>query len=111
MSRFICDICGEDIAVHEGVLTWTRDDNTLSNFRLTHKNTADKNCRPENNRCKELYTLTTVPGFLEFIQYLLERWENGFKLNDAHLLKKVMEQLCLHIHEKVIMLVEDDTDG
>lgn len=109
MSRFICDICAGEIALHDGILTWSRDDNTLSNFKLTHKNSTGNNCRPgENNRFKDLYTLTMISGYLEFIKYLIERWENGFTLKDGDSLEKVLQQLNLHMHEKVIMLTEED---
>lgn len=109
MSRFVCDSCGEEIALHEGILTWNRDDETLSNFKLTHKKSAGKGCQPEeNNRFKDLYTLTMINGYLEFVKYLIDRWENGFTLKDAESLEVVLQQLNLHMHEKVIMLAEDD---
>ncbi len=109
MSRFVCDVCGEEVAVHEGILTWTRDNATLSNFKLTHKKDTRHGCQPEsNNRFKDLYTLTMINGYLEFIKYLIDRWENGFSLKDAESLEKVFEQLNLHMHEKVILLTEDD---
>ncbi|TYO97988.1 hypothetical protein [Desulfallas thermosapovorans] len=109
MSRFVCDICGEEVAVHEGILTWARDDETLSNFTLTHKNSPERNCQPaNNNRFKDLYTLTMIHGYLEFIAYLVDRWESGFFLRDAESLKKVLEQLNLHMHEKIILLTEEE---
>ncbi|KAF1085590.1 hypothetical protein SPSYN_01733 [Sporotomaculum syntrophicum] len=109
MSRFVCDVCGEEIDVHEGILTWTRDEATLANFTLTHKNSTEHICQPaENNRFKDLYTLTMVNGYIEFIDYLVARWENGFYLKDAKSLNKVLEQLNLHMHEKVILLVEEN---
>jgi len=109
MSRFICEVCGEELYVHEGILTWTRDDKTLSNFMLTHKKGPEHNCQPEaNNRYKDLYTLTMINGYMEFIRYLIERWESGFYLKDAYSLEKVLEQFNLHMHEKLIMLTEDD---
>ncbi len=109
MSKFLCDECGEEMAIHEGILTWVRDDNTLSNFKLTHKKETGKNCQPEqNNRFKDLYTLTVISGYMEFIKYLIERWENGFNLQDSGSLEKVLEQLNMHIHEKVILLTEDE---
>ncbi|MBF7082231.1 hypothetical protein IT084_04480 [Desulfallas sp. Bu1-1] len=109
MSRFVCDVCGEEVAVHEGILTWTRDNNTLSNFTLSHKNTPERKCQPEsNNRFKDLYTLTMINGYMEFIKYLIERWENGFKLKDKESLEKVLEQLNLHMHEKLILLTEEE---
>ncbi|MEW5952792.1 MAG: hypothetical protein AB1815_03405 [Bacillota bacterium] len=108
MSRFVCDTCGEEISLHEGVLTWTRRYNQLSNFKLTHMNTPERQCRPENNRCKELYALAMVHEYIGFTQYLLERWENGFVLTDPESLERVMEQLNLHMHEKVIMLSESE---
>lgn len=109
MSRFICDICGEEITVYEGILTWARDEETLSNFTLTHKNNSEKKCQPvNNNRFKDLYTLTMIQGYMEFINYLVDRWESGFYLRDVTSLKKVLGQLHLHMHEKVILLTEDD---
>jgi hypothetical protein len=109
MSRFVCDICGEEVIVCEGILTWARDDETLSNFTLTHKNSSGHICQPlNNNRFKDLYTLTMINGYMEFIDYLVDRWENGFYLRDTDSLKKVLGQLNLHMHEKVILLAEDD---
>jgi len=109
MSRFICDVCGEELFVHEGILTWTRDNETLSNFTLSHKNSPENRCQPEeNNRFKDLYTLTMITGYLDFIKYLIERWENGFLLKDADSLQRVLQQLNMHMHEKVIMLTEEE---
>ena len=111
MSRFVCDICGQDVALHEGILTWARDDETLANFKLSHRKETGLGCQPvENNRHKDLYTLAVVSGYMEFIKYLIERWENGFILKDANLLERVLEQLNMHIHEKVILLTEDADD-
>jgi len=110
MSIFVCDVCGEEIALHEGILTWSRSNSTLTNFKLTHKNDdTGRVCRPEeNNRFKDLYTLTLLSGYLEFTNYLFERWENGFTLKDAEMLESVMQQLNLHMHEKLILLAEDE---
>ncbi|SFR13322.1 hypothetical protein [Desulfoscipio geothermicus] len=109
MSRFVCDVCGKEIAVHEGILTWARDEETLSNFMLTHQNSPERKCQPkENNRYKDLYTLTMINGYMEFINYLVDRWESGFYLKDVESLKKVLEQLNLHMHEKLILLTEDE---
>jgi hypothetical protein len=49
-----------------------------------------------------------INGYMEFIDYLVDRWENGFYLKDTESLKKVLGQLNLHMHEKVILLAEDD---
>ncbi|MCL2337683.1 MAG: hypothetical protein FWC60_09710 [Firmicutes bacterium] len=111
MSIFICDVCGGEIALHEGILTWSRTNDTLSNFKLTHKNEAGGGyvCRPEeNNRFQDLYTLALLSGYLAFTKYLLERWENGFILKDAEMLEKVMQQLNMHMHEKLLLLTEDE---
>lgn len=109
MSSFICDVCGEEMTVNDGILTWTRDENTLSGFSLSHKLTPEHNCQPQsNNRYKDLYTLAMINGYMEFIAYLLERWENGFSLKDADSLERVLEQLNNHMHEKMIMLTDDD---
>jgi len=111
MSIFVCDVCGEEIALLEGILTWSRNNSTLSNFKLTHKNDGNtgRDCRPEaNNRFKDLYTLTMLNGYLEFTKYLFERWENGFTLKDAEMLEVVLQQLNLHMHEKLILLTEDE---
>ena len=108
MARFICETCGEDILLHEGVLSWTRRYNQLSNFALTHMDSPGRQCRPPNNRCKELYTLAMIHGYIEFTKYLLERWENGFVLTDPESLERVMEQLNIHMHDKVTMLSETE---
>ncbi|GBF32949.1 hypothetical protein DCCM_2046 [Desulfocucumis palustris] len=107
MSRFICDTCGREVLPVDGIVSWTREDKRLGNFKLTHKDTPGNKCQPENNRYRELYTLTLAHGYLEFISYLLERWEDNLVLDDPQTLRKVMGQLNLHIHEKLIMLMED----
>lgn len=107
MARFICDTCGEEVQIVDGVVSWTREEKTLKNFRLTHKEEVKSGCRPDNNRYRELYTLTLASGFMEFVQYLLERWQDGLVLGDPETLGKVMRQLSLHMHEKLLMLVEE----
>ena len=107
MGKFVCDICGKEIHTMDGILSWTREEKTLGNFKLTHKNSGDKGCQPENNRHRELYTLTLASGFMELVSYLLERWEDGFVLTDPRTLNNVMRQLNLHMHEKLLMLVEE----
>lgn len=104
MARFVCDTCGQEVHVMDGVVSWTREEGKLGNFKLTHKNGI---CQPENNRHRELYTLTLASGFMEFISYLLERWEDGFVLTDPSSLRSVMRQLNVHMHEKLLMLVEE----
>ncbi len=107
MAKFICDTCGEEVQIIDGIVSWTREEKILKNFKLTHKNEARSGCQPENNRYRELYTLTLASGFMEFVQYLLERWEDGLVLGDPDTLQKVMRQLSLHMHEKLLMLVEE----
>ena len=108
MSHFICDTCKKEILPVDGILSWTREEQQLGNFRLTHKDTLGTSCQPrENNRYRELYTLTLATGFMEFVSYLLERWEDGFTLTDPKSLRNVMRQLNLHIHEKLLLMVED----
>ncbi|OAT81255.1 hypothetical protein [Desulfotomaculum copahuensis] len=104
MAKFICDTCGREVQVIDGIVSWTREGNTLKNFKLTHK--GDQ-CQPANNRYRELYTITLASGFMEFVQYLLERWEDGLELGDPQTLRKVTRQLNLHMHEKLLMLVEE----
>ncbi|KJR99347.1 MAG: hypothetical protein VR68_09550 [Peptococcaceae bacterium BRH_c4a] len=108
MATFTCDTCGKEIHAVDGILSWTREDHRLGNFKLTHKDTLGTGCQPEgNNRYRELYTLTLATGFMEFISYLLERWEDGFLLTEPQTLRNVMRQLNLHIHEKLLLMVED----
>lgn len=108
MGNFTCDTCGKDIQTVDGILSWTREDRRLGNFKLTHKDSLGTSCQPmNNNRYRELYTLTLPTGFMEFISYLLERWEDGFTLTDPKSLRNVMRQLNLHIHEKLLLMVED----
>lgn len=108
MSNFICDTCKKEILPVDGILSWTREDHQLGNFKLTHKNSVGTSCEPaDSNRYRELYTLTLATGFMEFISYLLERWEDGFTLTNPKSLRNVMRQLNLHIHEKLLVMVED----
>lgn len=107
MARFICDTCGQEVQVVDGIVSWTRENKLLSNFKLTHKEALGTGCQPVNNRHRELYTLTLASGFMEFVQYLLERWEDGFSLEDPNTLRDVMRQLNMHMHEKLLMLVEE----
>ena len=107
MGNFVCDTCGKEIQTVDGILSWTREDNRLGNFKMTHKDTLGTGCQPPNNRYRELYTLTLATGFIEFVSYLLERWEDGFTLTEPKTLRNVMRQLNLHIHEKLLMMVED----
>lgn len=107
MTRFTCDTCAREVRIIDGIVSWTREEKTLKNFKLTHKKGIKEECQPENNRYRELYTLTLASGFMEFVQYLLERWEDGLLLGDPDTLRGVMQQLTLHMHEKLLMLVED----
>lgn len=107
MAKFICDTCGKELQVIDGIVSWTRDDRVLSNFKLTHKKSLGTGCQPANNRYRELYTLTLTSGFIEFVQYLLERWADGLILGDPQTLRNVMRQLNLHMHEKLLMLIEE----
>jgi hypothetical protein len=107
LSKFTCDTCGKDVLPVDGIVSWTRDDKKLGNFKLTHKDTLESKCQPDNNRYRELYTLTLANGYLEFISYLLERWEDNFVLEDPLLLRRLMGQLNLHIHEKLLLLMEE----
>ncbi len=107
MVGFTCDTCGKEIQTIDGILSWTREDHRLGNFKLTHKESLGTGCQPANNRYRELYTLTLPTGFMEFILYLLERWEDGFTLTDPKSLRNVMRQLNLHIHEKLLLMVEE----
>jgi len=108
VNNFFCDTCKKEIQTVDGILSWTREDHQLGNFKLTHKDSAETGCQPaSNNRYRELYTLTLATGFIEFISYLLERWEDGFTLTDPKSLRNVMRQLNLHIHEKLLIMVED----
>lgn len=108
MANFTCDTCGKEIYAIDGILSWTRENHHLGNFKLTHKESLGTDCQPkENNRYRELYTLTLATGFMEFISYLLERWEDGFTLTEPQTLRNVMRQLNLHIHEKLLMMIED----
>jgi hypothetical protein len=107
LAKFICDTCGKEVQVIDGVVSWTREEKELRNFKLTHKENLGTGCQPDNNRYRELYTLTLASGFMEFVQYLLERWADGLVLRDPETLRNVMRQLNLHMHEKLLMLVEE----
>lgn len=108
MGTFTCDTCGKELHAVDGILSWTREEHRLGNFRLTHKDSLGTDCQPKyNNRYRELYTLTLPTGFMEFISYLMERWEDGFTLTEPKSLRNVMRQLNLHIHEKLLVMVED----
>lgn len=107
MAKFICETCGQEVLAVDGIVSWTREDKKLGNFKLTHKSSIGTNCQPENNRYRELYTLTLASGYIEFISYLLERWEDDFVLTDPNSLNNVMRQLNLHMHEKLLMMVEE----
>ena len=108
MGNFTCDGCGKTIQTIDGILSWTREDNLLGNFKITHKDSLGTGCQPvENNRCRELYTLALPTGFMEFVSYLLERWEDQFVLVEPKTLRNVMRQLSFHIHEKLLLMVED----
>lgn len=104
MAKFLCDSCGQEVQIIDGIVSWTREEKALRNFKLTHKGAP---CQPDNNRYRELYTLTLASGFMEFVQYLLERWADGLILSDPQTLRSVMRQLNLHMHEKLLMLVEE----
>lgn len=107
MSKFTCDSCGEEVQIIDGIVSWTCRDKVLKNFKLTHKNEAGYGCEPANNRYRELYTLTQPGGLMEFVQCLLEQWEGGAVLGDSDTLHGVIIQLSQHIHEELLMLVED----
>ncbi len=109
MSNFICDTCGEEVLPIDGIVSWTKENKTMSNFKLTHKNPVGQKigCQPDNNRYRELYTLTLAHGYLDFVLYLLGNWENNFLLSGDAGLRKVMTQLNFHIHEKLLMLIEE----
>ncbi len=109
MADFICDVCGQRVVSLDGIVSWNKENKTFSNFKLTHKNKvgAETGCQPEgNNRCRELYTLTLANGYLDFILYLIQNWENGYSL-EGESLRKLIAQLNLHIHEKLLLMIED----
>ncbi len=109
MSDFICDNCGKKVFPLDGIVSWNKENKTFTNFKLTHKNKpgVENGCQPEdNNRYRELYTLTLANGYLDFILYLIQNWENGYFL-EGESLRKLIAQLNLHIHEKLLLMIED----
>lgn len=111
MSNFICDTCGKEVFPLDGIVSWKKENENkvLSDFTLTHKKRigAEDDCQPhDNNRYRELYTLTLASGYFDFVLYLVQNWENGWSLKGDSL-KKVVAQLNLHLHEKLLMMMED----
>ncbi|MCL6448507.1 MAG: hypothetical protein K6U04_10215 [Armatimonadetes bacterium] len=108
MDCFICDTCGQDVKVYEGVLSWLNKDGELSNFRVTHRDDVDVQRKCEvrsNNERQDLYKVSSFTGYLEFVQDLLSWWTKGFRIKDFKRLKEIMGTLSLYINEKLSTLI------
>ncbi|MGB9802866.1 MAG: hypothetical protein ACPLRU_01350 [Desulfofundulus sp.] len=105
MSSFICDSCGQEVSLYDGVLSWYRKGRELGNFTITHR--PGKHCsgRPENNVYRDLFRVASVKGYLAFVQYLIARWSEGCVLNDFSSLKKAIAQINSHIDEGIASLL------
>ncbi|MEW6424958.1 MAG: hypothetical protein AB1523_09490 [Bacillota bacterium] len=106
MECFICDTCGRDVNIYEGVLSWRRDAGELSNFRLTHRDGVQGSCEVRsNNERQDLYKVASFSGYLAFVQDLLSWWTKGFIVRDFERLKEIMKNLSVYINEKLTALV------
>ncbi len=106
MECFICDTCGQDVKIYEGVLSWLREEGKISNFLITHRNGGQRNCEVSgNNERQDLYKLTSFNGYLAFVQDLLSWWIRGFSIKDFERLKDIMNNLSIYINERLTALV------
>ncbi|HHW44569.1 MAG: hypothetical protein IMW93_00990 [Thermoanaerobacteraceae bacterium] len=105
MGSFICDSCGREVNIYEGILSWRREGRELSNFAITHHSGADCPGQPSNNTCRDLFRVASVKGYLAFVQYLITRWGEGCTITDFDSLKRVLAQINAHIHEGMVNLL------
>lgn len=106
MEYFTCATCGENVKIYEGVLSWSKENGELSNFCVTHRDGAQRNCEIiRNNNRQELYKVTSFGGYLAFVQELLSWWAHGYTIKDFDRLKEIMKNLSFYINEKLAALV------
>ncbi len=105
MGSFICDSCGQEVGLYDGVLSWHREGRELSNFSITHR--PGQHClgQPNNNAYRDLFRVASVKGYLAFVQYLFTRWGEGYILKDFTSLQKTIAQINNHIHEGMANLL------
>lgn len=108
MSRFICTVCGEDVHPLDGLLSWRVEGNRISGFALTHRHNTECSGQVQGtNHQLDLYRLATVQGYLDFVDYLLRCWEEGYKLDDYPALQEIIKQVNFSINEKLSVLIGD----
>ena len=103
---FVCDSCGQEVKIYEGVLSWLNKNGEISNFRVTHRDDAQRSCEVRgNNERQDLYKVSSFGGYLELVQELLFWWTKGFQIRDFERLKEIMGNLSHYINEKLSALV------
>jgi len=98
--QFTCETCGKEVALEEGTLSWVDAENSLRDFRITHKADQNHTCDPRHVGYIHLWIVTGIAGFTKFAGVLADYWEKGYRLDDPRGLKKVLEQIGLAIWEK-----------
>ncbi|MBE3586281.1 MULTISPECIES: hypothetical protein [Desulfofundulus] len=105
MGFFICDSCGREVGLFDGILSWHQEGQELGNFTITHRPGQYCLGQPGNNVSRELFRVASVKGYLAFVQYLLTRWGEGYVLKDYSSLQRIIIQISSHIHEGMANLL------
>ena len=96
---FICDTCGKEIALEEGTLSWVEEGDSLRDFKITHKD--DQNHDSKNVSYINLEIATGLVGYMKLSDTMAGYWGRGYALDDANGLKRVLNQIGLHIWKKL----------
>lgn len=97
---FYCDTCGKELDVNEGTLSWCDDENSLREFRITHKHDQNHSCQQKDVGYVHLWIVTGISGFVKFNEILADYWAKGYTLKDPAGLKKALNQIGTFIWEK-----------
>ncbi|HOV80500.1 MAG TPA: hypothetical protein PK728_10440 [Bacillota bacterium] len=95
-----CDTCGKELTLEEGTLSWIDSENSLREFRITHKQDQNHSADPRHVAYIHLWIVTGVSGFVKFTELLADYWSKGYTLRDTAGLKKVLNRIGAFIWEK-----------
>ncbi len=98
--QFYCNTCGKEILLEEGTVSWIDEDDTLRDFKITHKDDQNHSCDPRHVGYVHLSFVTGISGFMKFNEVLYDYWAKGYTLDDAGGLKKALNQIGISIWEK-----------
>lgn len=96
---FYCETCGNEVSLKEGTLSWVDSENSLQEFRITHKHDQNHTGDPRHVAYIHLWIVTGVSGYVKFTGLLADYWNKGYTLKDINGLKKVLNQVGTYIWE------------